>query len=54
MSAERAKDVKLTRNLRKVILRGQPWIYRAALEIPSGMTRAQLVRLVDNKDKFLA
>lgn len=47
--------VRLTRNLRKSILQGHPWVYREAIDstVFSGNSKSQLCRLEDNKG-FLA
>lgn len=55
-------EVILTRNLRRDILRGHPWIYRQALKVSvqgSQQTmleasHGQLAKLLDQKGKFLA
>lgn len=41
--------VKITRNLRKSVLRGHPWIFREAVETPKGVSRAQLAKVFDAK-----
>jgi 23S rRNA (cytosine1962-C5)-methyltransferase len=40
--------VKITRNLRRSILRGHPWVFKEAVEAPRA-DRAQLARVVDAK-----
>lgn len=44
--------VKVTRNLRRTLLRGQPWVYRQAIEIPKGIDRAQLCQVLDSKGEL--
>jgi 23S rRNA (cytosine1962-C5)-methyltransferase len=41
--------VKITRNLRRNIMRGHPWVFREAIESPGKVDRAQLARVVDAK-----
>jgi 23S rRNA (cytosine1962-C5)-methyltransferase len=41
--------VRLTRNLRRSILRGQPWVYKEAIAAPPSIDRAQLCRVSDAK-----
>jgi len=41
--------VKITRNLRRNIMRGHPWVFREAVEVPRGIDRAQLARVIDAK-----
>ncbi|MBH1989189.1 MAG: class I SAM-dependent rRNA methyltransferase [Myxococcaceae bacterium] len=45
--------VYLTRNLRRSILRGHPWVYRDAIQAPEQVERASLAR-VEDKSGFLA
>ena len=45
--------IKLTRNLRKIILRGNPWIYRESISVPKGIKKTTLCKVVDNKDQFI-
>lgn len=46
--------VKLSRNLRRTILRGHPWVYKEALERPPAMSKASLARVLDQKGEDLA
>lgn len=43
--------IKIVRNLRKTILRGHPWVFKEAVEIPKlpADAKAQLARVVDAK-----
>jgi 23S rRNA (cytosine1962-C5)-methyltransferase len=42
--------VKITRNLRRNIMRGHPWVFREAIESPrQAVERAQLARVIDAK-----
>lgn len=45
---------QLTRNLRRSVLRGHPWIYREAIQIKKGNPDECLAELSDSKGKFLA
>lgn len=48
-------ELRLKRNLRRDILRGDPWIYREALQSPErGHESSSLAKLLDSKGKFLA
>ncbi|MEI6789748.1 MAG: class I SAM-dependent rRNA methyltransferase [Myxococcaceae bacterium] len=42
--------IKLSRNLRRSILRGHPWVYKDAIGSPGTIERAQLAQVLDNKD----
>ena len=44
--------IKLTRNLRREILRGHPWIYREAIAAPPKLDRAQLAQVSDAKGEL--
>jgi 23S rRNA (cytosine1962-C5)-methyltransferase len=44
--------VKLSRNLRRSILRGHPWVYKEAIIAPGGVETAQLCQVVDNKGEL--
>ena len=46
--------VQLSRNLRKNILQGHPWVYREALQATPSKEKAQLCQLLDSKKKPLA
>ena len=46
--------VKLTRDLRKNILRGHPWIYREAIQASQQVNKACLCEVLDKKGKTLA
>lgn len=46
--------VKLTRNLRKTILRGHPWVYREAVGPVSKVVTAQVCQVLDSKGEDLA
>jgi len=41
--------IKLSRNLRRSILRGHPWVYKEAIMAPRGVESAQLCQVSDNK-----
>lgn len=41
--------VKLTRNLRRSVLRGHPWVFKEAVSAPAGERKASLCRVVDAK-----
>lgn len=47
-------QVHLTRNLRRTVLRGHPWIYKDALTAPPNINRAQLCQVMDGKNEPLA
>ncbi len=42
-------QLKLTRNLRRNISRGHPWVYKEAVTLPRGIERAALAQLLDSK-----
>ena len=44
-----AIKVVLTRNLRRNILQGHPWVYRMAVDLPKGERRAQFCKIIDQK-----
>src|ERR1700722_15041560 len=44
--------VKLTRNLRRDILRGHPWIYKEAIAWPANVDGAQLAQVFDTKGEL--
>lgn len=46
--------IKLTRNLRKAIMQGHPWIYRNAISEPQGVVDCQVCKVVDQKNTVLA
>lgn len=46
--------VQMTRDLRKNILRGHPWVYRQAIEPLKSVNKACLCEVVDKKKKALA
>ncbi len=46
--------LKLKRNLRRSVLRGNPWIYKDALEFKKLDENSRLSELTDQKGKFLA
>ena len=48
------KKIKLSKNLRKNILRGHPWVYRDALDTSSAPQETQMVELLDTNGKPLA
>ena len=46
--------VKLTRNLRRSLLQGHPWVYREAIaQGAAAPNRAQLVKVLDQKNEHL-
>ncbi|AFM11508.1 class I SAM-dependent rRNA methyltransferase [Turneriella parva] len=45
--------IKLTRNLRRSILRGHPWVYKEAIAQPPKVESAQLVSVLDLKGEEL-
>jgi len=46
--------VRLTRNLRRSILRGHPWVFKEAVQAPGNVDRAQLAQVFDAKGEELA
>lgn len=44
--------VKLTRNLRRNVMRGHPWVYREAITTPAGIKSAQLCQVSDSKGEL--
>jgi len=44
--------VKLSRNLRRSILRGHPWVYKEALVPPGPVEKAQLAQVLDAKGEL--
>jgi len=44
--------VKLSRNLRRSILRGHPWVYKEALVPPGKVEKAQLAQVLDAKGEL--
>lgn len=44
--------IKLTRNLRRSILRGHPWIYKEAIASPGNIEKAQLCLVSDQKGEL--
>ena len=46
--------VKLTRNLRRTILQGHPWLFKEAVTTPNKVSQAQLALLLDPKGDELA
>ncbi len=46
--------VQLNRDLRKNILRGQPWVYREAVELKKGVESSVLCQVLDRKGQGLA
>lgn len=44
--------IKLSRNLRRSILRGHPWVYKEALTPPAPQTKAQLCLVTDSKGEL--
>lgn len=46
--------IQLTRNLRRNVLRGHPWIYREAIKIIKEDANSSMTELTDQKGKFLA
>jgi len=46
--------VQLLKNLRRDILRGHPWVYRKAFEPQADYSESLLVKVLDQKGKFLA
>lgn len=44
--------IKLTRNLRRSIQRGHPWIYKEAISAPPRLERAQLCQVSDGKGEL--
>ena len=52
--ASKELKVKLSKNLRRDILRGHPWVYREALSAAPRVDRSQLCKVVDHKGIDLA
>lgn len=48
MSMARLK-IKLSRNLRRSIMRGHPWVYKEAIVSPGSVDRAQMAQVIDTK-----
>lgn len=46
--------VKLSRNLRRTVLQGHPWLFKEAIVAPPKVASAQLALLLDNKGEDLA
>lgn len=46
-------QVYLTKNLQRSVQAGHPWLYREALEIPSGLPTGQVVELYERNGRFL-
>jgi 23S rRNA (cytosine1962-C5)-methyltransferase len=44
--------IKLSRNLRRSIMRGHPWVYKEALVAPGVLDRAQLAQVFDAKGEL--
>ncbi len=44
--------VKLTRNLRRSLLRGHPWVYKEAIQVPGPVERATLAQVLDGKGEL--
>lgn len=44
--------IKLSRNLRRSIMRGHPWVYADAIVAPGSIKQAQLAQVLDNKDEI--
>lgn len=44
--------VKITRNLRRSIMRGHPWIYKDAIIPPEKVETAQMAQVLDNKGEL--
>lgn len=48
-------QIHLSRNLRRTVLRGHPWIYKDAIaNAPANITRAQQCQVLDGKNEHLA
>ncbi len=55
VATSRSPQVQLTRNLRRNIMRGHPWVYKDAVRPPlSGTGKAQLCEVIDSKQDGLA
>lgn len=46
--------IKLSRNLRRIIMQGHPWVYRDAVVNPGSIDKAQLCCVLDSKNDPLA
>lgn len=46
--------IKLSRNLRRTILQGHPWVYKDAVVNPGTIDRAQIGQVIDSKGEHLA
>jgi len=44
--------IKLSKSLRKTIMRGHPWVYKEAILQPGMVERAQLCEVADPKGEF--
>lgn len=47
-------QIHLSRNLRRTVLRGHPWIYKDAITGAASVARAQLCQVMDGKSEHLA
>ncbi len=47
-------QIHLSRNLRRTVLRGHPWIYKDAITNPPSLAKAQLCQVMDSKNEALA
>ena len=47
-------DIRLSKNLRRSLLRGHPWVYRDSLQNPAAIKKAKTCRLLDSKGEFLS
>lgn len=46
--------IQLVKNLRKSILRGNPWIYDQAIKAPKDLKESTLCKIIDHKKDFIA
>ncbi len=46
-------QIQLNRDLRRIVLRGEPWIYRDSIVQPPQLNQAQLCQVIDRKKEFL-
>lgn len=44
--------VKLSRNLRRSIMRGHPWVYKEAITLPGATSRAEICQVADAKGEL--
>ncbi|MCB0420046.1 MAG: class I SAM-dependent rRNA methyltransferase [Bdellovibrionales bacterium] len=48
------QSLVLKRNLRRDVLRGDPWLYKDSLVTPKGIRKSSLLKMYDSKKEFVA